>query len=45
MHDGVELEKQNQTGKTKLVNHPSSTDHNFLIRDQNSAIYPPLERL
>jgi hypothetical protein len=37
--------KQNQTGKMTLVNHPSSTDHNFLIRDQNSAFYPALERL
>jgi hypothetical protein len=52
MHDGVELEKEieekfklNQTGKTKLINHPSSTDRNFLIRDQNSVFYPPLERL
>jgi hypothetical protein len=24
---------------------PNSTNHNFLIRDQNSAFYPPLEML
>jgi hypothetical protein len=52
MHVLVELEKQieekfklNQTRKTKLVNHPSSTDRKFLIRSRNSAFYPPLERL
>ncbi len=53
MHVWVELEKNqikekfklNQTGKTKLVNHLSSTDRNFLIRNRNSAFYPPLERL
>jgi hypothetical protein len=52
MHVLVELEKQieekfklNQTRKTKLVNHPSSTDRNFLIRSRNSAFYPPLESL
>jgi hypothetical protein len=52
MHVWVELEKQieekfklNQTGKTKLVNHLSSTDRNILIRNRNFAFYPPLERL
>jgi hypothetical protein len=52
MHVRVELEKQieekfklNRTGKMKLVNHPSSTDRDFLIRNQNSAFYPVLERL
>jgi hypothetical protein len=52
MHDWVEHEKQieekfklNQTGKTKLVNHLSSTGRNFLIRDRNSAFYLPLESL
>jgi hypothetical protein len=35
----------NQTGKIKLINHPSSTDRNFLIQDRNSAFYLPLERL
>jgi hypothetical protein len=29
----------------KLVNYLSSTGLNFLIRDWNSAFYPPLERL
>jgi hypothetical protein len=24
---------------------PNSTNHNFLIQDQNSIFYPPLERL
>jgi hypothetical protein len=29
----------------KLVNYPCSTGRNFLIRDWNSAFYPPLERI
>jgi hypothetical protein len=37
--------KLNQTRKTKLVNHPSSTDRNFLIRNRNPTFYPSLERL
>jgi hypothetical protein len=52
MHVWVELEKQieekfklNRTGKMNLVNHPSSTDRNFLIQNWNSAFYPPLERM
>jgi hypothetical protein len=49
MHDCVELEIKLKTNKsirkTKLVNYPSSTSRNFLIRNRNSAFYPPLERL
>jgi hypothetical protein len=29
----------------KLINYPSSTGRNFLIRDRNSAFYQPLESL
>jgi hypothetical protein len=36
----------NSTRKNKTRNvTPNSNDCNFLIRDQNSVFYPPLERL
>jgi hypothetical protein len=35
----------NPNRENELVNHPSSTDHNFLIRNRNSVFYPPLEML